>query len=301
MCAIGGFSNTGGLRQTETHAPSLEEPAPGENDHPFSVFLGTILLEPNRWPDRPASTYSRIRGLTGMGQPLPRVRASEWLARARRDGFDGIELWENHALCCDDEEFARLRESPLPISVYSSYFGLDDASAARRQVAGGMVRDLGARGVKYNFGPDAERADEYLRNLRAWAEGLDPDVRMICECHAGNIAESPLMAASLLETLGDTRFEAILHLTNRDGESLFQEALRHLGPRVRHIHVGWASQQGREWLMRRVRILRDHGFTGTFTIEFTTGIEWGKPQPDPGILYRNAVADLELLKEVLAS
>lgn len=266
--------------------------------HP--VYLGTILLEPNRWPDRPETTYSRLRQLSGIVQGPPQVRVSEWLNRARADGFDGIELWENHALLCSDAEFTSLPQPALPVAVYSSYFGLHDEDAVRRDVALAAVQALGARGVKFNFGPDASRRAEYLRNLRAWAAKLPSDVRILCECHGGNIAETPESAAGLLNELGETRYQATVHFVDDYTQRPLADWLRVLGSRVGHVHVGRVIEHGEAVVRARLRLLRDHGFTGSFTIEFTTGIDWGQPQPSVETLYASAVADMRRLREWLA-
>lgn len=50
----------------------------------YPIYLGTILLEPNRWPDRPGATYSRLRRLSGIGQGPPRVKVSERWRRCTR-------------------------------------------------------------------------------------------------------------------------------------------------------------------------------------------------------------------------
>jgi hypothetical protein len=47
----------------------------------------------------------------------------------------------------------------------------------------------------------------------------------------------------------------------------------------------------------RLRLLRDHGFAGSFTVEFTTGIDWGVPQPSVETLYASAVEDMKRLRE----
>lgn len=87
------------------------------NDPHHPVYLGSILLEPNRWPDRPEATYSRLRQLTRIAQGPPFIQVSNWLQRAKADGFDGVELWENHALLCSDAEFAKLCQPALPMAV----------------------------------------------------------------------------------------------------------------------------------------------------------------------------------------
>jgi sugar phosphate isomerase/epimerase len=264
-------------------------------NHP--IYLGTILLEPNRWPDRPETTYSRLRQVSGIVQGPPQVQASEWLTRAAADGFDGIELWENHALLCADAEFAQLCRPALPVTVYSSYSGLQDEDAPRRAVALAAVQALRAPGVKFNFGADSARRDEYLRNLRAWAGQLPPGVRMVCECHGGNLAETPEGAASLLGELADPRYQATVHLADRYMNRPLADWLRVLGPRVGHVHVGRVVEHGEAAVRAQLQSLRDHGFSGSFTIEFTTGIDWGKPQPSVETLYASAVADRQRLRE----
>lgn len=261
------------------------------------VYLGTILLEKNRWPDSPATRFSLGEKLCRSRAALPSVRVSDWAATARADGFDGLELWENHALLTNDEEFGRLAEMPLPVAVYSSYFGLDDGDSVWRKVAAEAVAGLRAAGVKYNFGPDPARREVYLRHLRQWAALLPADVRLICECHKGNIGgDDPARAACLLDELGEDRYQATVHFGYEWDE--FRAWVEHLGPRLGHVHAGANAAQGRTFVAERVQLLRDHGFRGSFTVEFTEGIAWGPPDPPPETLYASAVADLNMLREV---
>ncbi len=267
------------------------------------IFLGSILLEPNRWPDRPETCYPYLRRLTreaGTDQGPPRTAVSEWLGRARDDGFDGVELWENHALFASEAELAALANGPLPIAIYSSYFNLEDSGGLRRELALELVRKLGAQGVKYNFGSDKARTAEYVRNLRDWAARLDPSVRLIDECHSGGIFAGPEEAGRMMVNLGEARFVGTVHFKDPydDGHS-FADWVKDLGPRLGHVHVPRVVECGGAAVRERLRILKDHGFAGSFTIEFTTGIGWGAPQPDVDTLYRNAVADLNMLKEAL--
>jgi sugar phosphate isomerase/epimerase len=269
------------------------------NDLPHSIYLGSILLEPNRWPDRPTTTYGRLKQLSGIVQGPPLIRASDWLARARADGFDGVELWENHALLCSDAEFATLCRPALPVAVYSSYFGLEDGDAGRRNVALAAVQALDAKGVKFNFGADSAKRGEYLRNLRAWAAQLPGEVRLVCECHGGSLADTPEGAASLLAELDPPRFQGTVHFVDEYTKRPLAEWLKALGPRLGHVHVGRVVEPGETAVRERLRLLRDHGFAGSFTIEFTTGIDWGRPQPSVETLYASAVADLKRLREWL--
>jgi len=262
------------------------------------VYLGTILLEKNRWPDSPATRFTLGERLCRGRAALPTVRVSEWAERARTDGFDGLELWENHALLADDEELERLAGMPLPVAIYSSYFGLDEEDAVWREVAAEAVVGLGAAGVKYNFGPDPARRDVYLRHLREWAALLPAEVRLVCECHKGNIAgNDPAQAAALLVELGEERYQATVHFGYEWDE--FRAWVERLGPRLGHIHAGANAAQGRTFVAERVLLLRDHGFRGSFTVEFTEGIAWGPPDPPLETLYASAVADLNMLREVL--
>ncbi|MCX6970690.1 MAG: hypothetical protein NTV93_11165 [Verrucomicrobia bacterium] len=268
-------------------------------DFAGKIFLGSILLEKNRWPDTPSTKFSLGTKLSLCRACPPTVKMSQWSARARADGFDGVELWENHALLADDEEFDLLCRMATPTAVYSSYFGLDDQDAVWREVAAGAVKRLGARAVKYNFGSDPMRRDVCLRNLRDWVALLDADVRILCECHKGNIGgDLPEMAAELLAELGDDRYQATIHLDSELPE--LELWFKHLGSRIRHVHAGRHTEKGRAFLADRIRLLRSFGFAGSFSVEFTKGIEWGKASPDVDLLYQHALDDMTMLREELA-
>lgn len=236
----------------------------------------------------------------GTDQGPPRTVVSEWLDRAAADGFDGVELWENHALFASEKELARLADAPLPIAVYNSYFSLHDGGELRRELALELVQKLGARAVKYNFGHDKARVEESIRNLKAWASLLDPDIRMIDECHSGGIYADPADAAAMQLSLGEPRFTGTVHFKDPydDGHS-FGEWVEALGPRLGHIHAPRVTEWGRPMVREMVRILKANGFAGSFTIEFTTGIGWGQDEADISLLYQNAVADLNMLKQEL--
>lgn len=269
----------------------------------WPIYLGSILLEPNRWPDRAEAVYPYLRRLTreaGTDQGPPRTVVSEWLDRAAADGFDGVELWENHALFASEAELARLANGPLPIGVYSGYFGLADGDALRRELALELAQKLGARAVKYNFGHEPARTPEYVRNLKALAAQLDPSVRLIDECHSGGLYAGPEEAAAMQAALGEARYVGTAHFKEiyDDGRS-FADWVGALGPRLGHVHVPRVAEWGRDAVRRMAAILKQHRFSGSLTIEFTTGINWGGPQPDVETLYLSAVADLRLLKEAL--
>ncbi len=68
------------------------------------IFLGTVLLERNRW----AKDGRRSS-----------VQVSDWTQRAHDDGFDGLELWEDHVNLATEDERERLRTA-LPASSCST-------------------------------------------------------------------------------------------------------------------------------------------------------------------------------------
>src|SRR5206468_1199092 len=100
-------------------------------------------------------------------------------------------LWENHAALAGEDEVALLKAGALPVVIFNTYAGFLDGEEGPRERAADLVKQLGAAAVKFNFGADAARRSEMLRNLRAWSERLPVNVRLLCECHAGTIAEQP--------------------------------------------------------------------------------------------------------------
>lgn len=246
-----------------------------------SIHFGTVLLEANRW----------------AAQRTPTYRVSDWLARIAAAGFDGVELWENHARLADEHELAALRNSPLPFAVFNSYATLDEAGAEARRQAAALVRELRAPAVKFNFGNDPERLADELRNARAWAAAM-PGVRLLCECHPGTAVEAPAVAAEALA--GDPDIGVIVHpFIAVDLAAWF----RHLGARIVHAHVQVVDAEWRRWRLRdraalvqaRLAILREAGFAGSFTIEFTAGVAVAPESREA--LFAAACNDLEFLQE----
>ena len=84
------------------------------------VLIGSILLEVNRHRSGRTPTY----------------RVSDWLERFREAGFDGVELWENHATAAPEEEVQALAASPLVRRVEDRDYVLLDLSAWRADGAG---------------------------------------------------------------------------------------------------------------------------------------------------------------------
>lgn len=250
---------------------------------PHGIYLGTVGLERNRW-----------------GSKQPSFRVSDWLARFKADGFDGIELWENHFASADAAEQQRLIEASWT-AVYNTYAGFDDAEAEAREGAAQAIERLAAPAVKYNVGRHADRLDAYRRNLRAWSDRLPADCRLLCECHPGTALERPEDAAAFFADLDPARFGVIAHFMGKaEGIDPWFEAFP---DRVRHLHVQFRGPEtdpavpaNRERLDAGLERLRAHGFAGSVTMEFTRGI--GK-QEQIETLYANARTDLAYLREGL--
>jgi len=251
-------------------------------------YIGTILLERNRWAKPKTPTYL----------------VSEWVERFREAGFDGMELWEYHATLCSEAELQALTGSPLPVAVYNSYCGFDDASVEARRTAAEMARRFGAGGVKFNVGGEPRQRSEYLKNLAAWEEDLPDGCRMLCECHGGTIVEEPAEAERFFRDFGLDRVEIIVHAFGPDLGQLHRW-FDAFGPAVTLAHVQISGDGGGRDLLennsvhalRALEVMQDAGFTGSYTLEFTKGTR----EPDENIdgLWGAALRDLRFLREAL--
>jgi sugar phosphate isomerase/epimerase len=247
-----------------------------------SVYLATVCLERNRW-----------------GSREPSFCVSDWLPRFAADGFDGIELWENHYLKVDARERDALHEARSAIAIFNTYTGFsnDAADVEHRRTASSAIAGLGVRAVKYNVGGDSSRVEEYKKNLCAWADSLSPACRLLCECHPGTVLEKPDSAAAFFAELDPSRFGVIAHV-NGDAPAL-DDWLHKCGPRLQHIHVqlrepDQATPKGLARLRACVNVLQSYRYAGTASIEFTRGI--GNHEQIAAI-YAEAVADLAAYRE----
>ncbi|MEI6148018.1 MAG: hypothetical protein WCS01_02900 [bacterium] len=254
-------------------------------DPHLQVYLGTVLLESNRWTPEKKPTF----------------KVSEWAASIRDAGFAGLELWENHAAQADEPEQAALCRMPLPVALFNSYCTFDDAGAQGRHRVANFVRRFGASGVKFNFGNESARENDYVRNLLAWAGDLPADCRLLCECHGGTLLETPDQAARILAPLAG-RVEIIIHPFAGERTTL-QEWLTCFGSAVTHVHV--AALRGKWPMLRlvdmadeakaRLDMLRAAAFSGSWTVEFTGGV--AQSPEDRRSLLANAAGDLVFLRE----
>lgn len=242
-----------------------------------SINLGTILLEPSRWARPKRATYAVI----------------DWADRIRKAGFDGIEVWELHAL-----NAALSSRQPI---IFNTYCGFDDESSSERWMAWQAATGFRARGVKFNVGGDEERLEEYGRNLHKWIDKLPNTIRPLCECHAGTVVETPTAARVFFDAAG-VDCGIIVHAFS-DTEERLREWLTLFGSSVELVHVQLRDDAGRfirldeapELAKRRISILRDAGFTGSYTLEFTKGT--GTADDRPEVLWEHALSDLAFLRE----
>ena len=242
------------------------------------IYIATVCLERNRW-----------------GSHQPSFAVSEWLERIEADGFSGIELWAFHYLLAGPEEQARLADLAAPIALFNTYASFaDEAQAAQQRAdAAAAIAQLGATGVKYNVGRDADRIDEYRRNVIAWADQLPPTCRLLCECHPGTPLETIDQAKAFFDDLAPQRFGIMAHLM--DDPAGLEQWVTAFGPRLQHIHIQRRTPEadpttatGRKTMAACVGVLKAHGFAGSASIEFTRGI--GKDEHIESI-YTNALAD----------
>lgn len=253
------------------------------------IYLGSILLEPNRW----------------KAGKEPSFRLSEWIPRIREAGFDGIELWENHYLKADAREQAALRAARF-FPIFNTYAGFDSDDGMRkdREAAASGIRVLKSGALKFNVGAKAERFAEYARVTKEWAATLPDSTRLLCECHAGTVLETPEGAERAFAEWAETeRYQAIVHAFSTPPKIL-AEWMKRLRPRVTHVHVQVRDENGGLLRLNRrpsevreaLQVLKDHGFSGSFTLEFTEGTRTAEDRPDR--LFANALQDLAYLREM---
>ncbi len=257
------------------------------------VLMGTVALEPQRW----------VRGVADA-QLSP---MSPWFGPLAAAGFDGIELWERHAVSAPEREQQALIDHALPIAVLNSYVSLDDPDPSARAGVADWANRLGSSGIKFNVGNDADAVGAYGERIAAWIDVLPVGCRVLCECHHGiSIAEDPVVAARIMAAAGPAdRVQAIVH-THEDVDHI-RERFDAYGDRITHIHVNHIDfvnmtiprlAEVADGLAAKVDLLRELGFDGSWTIEFVTGP--GTDGDRPAQLVDQAVADLAVLRSVLS-
>lgn len=251
------------------------------------IYIGTILLEKNRWANPKLPSYS----------------VSDWIGRFRETGFDGIELWQYHAQQCASDELAKLAASEMPIPIFNAYAAMTNEGQAERRECDALAVQLGSSAVKFNLGGDPERWNEYLETVRSWRSELPDDIRLLCECHPGTVIEKPAEARRFFDELGTDGWDIIVHSFSRL-DSL-QEFFDRFGSRVTHAHLQmrtgaepFQSFRQREDLAKEaIEIMRLNEFAGSYTLEFTVGT--GSAEETIDSLYAAALDDLAYLRELL--
>lgn len=257
-----------------------------------AVLLGTVAIEPNRWG-------------TVHADRMPMCAVGEWADSIGGAGFDGIEVWDQHLTMASPTDVERILGT-LSVPVFNSYASLDVADASERAFVADWVGRCGASAVKFNVGNDAAAERDYAERIAGWLELLPDTASLICECHEGiSIAEDPIVAARIFDAAGPPeRLGALIHT---------HESLDHLaerfdayGDRIRHVHVNYldvanrsvpALADRRTDLEASVSFLRSQGFTGTWTVEFVSGIL--SPDDHPEALMARAAEDVAVLRDVL--
>lgn len=239
------------------------------------IYFATVAIEKNRWAP------GRIASLT----------ASDYIARAKADGFDGTELWENHFLMASKEEKDRIIRSG-EVKIFNSYVSLADENADYTPTIE-AINAIRPRAVKYNFGREGD-VEAQKKRLLTLADQLAEDVKLLCECHAGTLMEDPVVAGQVFHEL-DERFGAIIHLSAE--QDLMESCFAHYGNRIHHIHaqnrVGGAYAfyaEHADRLSANWNYMRQNGFDGTVSVEFTVDGQ------TPDETYANACKDLAWLR-----
>ena len=251
------------------------------------IYIGSVLLEKNRWTEH----------------KQPSFRVSDWMERFREDGFDGVELWANHA--ADAAELELLRTSTRPISIFNSYAAFSGAERAEREQSARLTETLKSPRVKYNVGADREQRETYMENLRTLRNQLPAAVTLLCECHPGTLIEDAPDAQRFFDELGLKGHGIIVHPFSR--RETLVEWFETFGPAIQHAHLQMRDENDRMTRFdrhpRQVRdalnIMKDYGFQGSFTLEFTEGT--GQPDEDIETLYGNALRDFAYLNEMLGN
>ncbi|PCJ58119.1 MAG: hypothetical protein COA79_13945 [Planctomycetota bacterium] len=251
-------------------------------DYKNEIYIGTVLLEKNRWAQ----------------ERVPSIIISEWAQRFKDEGFDGIELWQNHALLATEEERGKLKESVSPIKIFNSYAKCEIEFENERRDSVELATLLSANGMKFNFGKNSERHEEYCDTVKKWRSSLPDKFRFLCECHGGSTVEDLLVARETFKQLGRDDYEIIIHGFGGTNESVSALFGLH-GERITHIHasISTQTQMSNSDIQKRVELLRELGFAGSFTLEFTECVREDNVNVES--LFLNAVRDMNILRKYL--
>ncbi|MFC0524887.1 hypothetical protein ACFFGV_15010 [Pontibacillus salicampi] len=246
------------------------------------MLINTVLLERNRW---------------NQGR-IPSFAVSEWVNQFHKDGFTGIELWENHAAMAGKNEIEAIKNAPLPITIYNSYISLENNALEQRQNALEIIQLLQPSSVKFNMGGDIQRKEEYIKNLTEFHANLPDGCTLLCECHPGTIMEEPAQARAILEELS-VPCSVIIHPFH--ASTSLSEWFEHTSDSITHAHVSlfmkgefYKLADKPSLIQERLNQLSRFGFQGTFSLEFTEGVATASESIIG--LYTNAIEDKAYLE-----
>ncbi len=264
-----------------------------------AILLGSVAIEPARW--------AHLRPVAEGTEPPSLVRLSDWVAQSATAGFDGIEVWERHLVGADDAEVHALTNGVLPLPIFNSYVSLDDPDHKARESVARSAQRAGSSGIKFNVGNDPAMQAAYSERIAAWLDMLPPDTALLCECHHGiSIAEDPQIAQAIFNDAGASdRVQTIVH-THETADHI-RSRFDAYGDRITHVHVNFLDFKAmsaprlvdvRGQLEEKVDLLATLGFTGSWTLEFVSGLL--SDHDNPTHLMAQAAQDLLVLKDVLA-
>lgn len=255
-------------------------------DYKNKVLFGTVMLEKNRW----------------TLEKEPTILVSDWLKRFEEDGFDGMELWENHVLKNPESELEKIMSSKIPLIYLSSYLKFDGSDDEEMQRTAEAAHELSAIYVKFNFSNNIDLLDTHINKIQKFAELLPKDCQLLCECHSNTVMEDPDTALKVFKILNSERYGVIIHLF--DKLEILQKWFLTFGKKVKHAHVHLYDveyittiRNKPELFEEHVRFIEQLGFEGSYTVEFTKGV--AAPYEKTEDVYRNAVEDMKFIKEAL--
>ena len=187
----------------------------------------------------------------------------------------------------------------MPVSLINSYASCEPEGLEGRKQTAELASFFAADGMKFNFGKFPERQDIYIAVVREWSKMFKTGFRMISENHRGTTTADAKVAASAYGQLEGINVGGIIHFDN--DEETYRERFGLYGKYLTHIHCKLSSEDSmmsEDEVRRNVAWLREFGFSGTYTIEFTEGV-----RSDLSIegLYKNAVRDMKLLRKCLSA
>lgn len=248
------------------------------------IYLGTVSMEKNRWePGR-----------------IPTFNVSDFIEKAKSDGFYGIELWQYHYTLASDEEKAKLAAADIPF-FFNTYLSLEEYDEKTYKEIADAVKAVKAKGVKFNFGrsydcvPDIPKQ---LENLKRLTDMMPDYTKMLCECHANTVMEVPETAGEIFAKLDKDRYGAIIHLAT-DIE-FADRCYAAYGDRICHIHCAYKGtdtsgtgfkpmNDGTGYVENMINYYVGKGFNGSLAMEFV------KFEDTAEAHYIHAVEDMKYL------